>query len=125
MIALDLFRRVKLDKVKLAVVVALVAAFGFDTSARASLYGSDIAIWADSVEKSPRKVRPRFQLAFAYFKAEKCAEAEREFAHAARLDKPDMLLLVDWALALDCLGRTRRRSRSCKEATKLDQPGNA
>ena len=125
MIGLDLLRRVKLDNAKLAAVAVMVAALGFATSARASLYGSDIAIWADSAEKSPRKVRPRFQLAYAYYKAGKCAEAEREFAHAARLDKPEITLLVDWALALDCLGKTEEAIAKLQEAVKLDEPGNA
>jgi Tfp pilus assembly protein PilF len=71
---------------------------------RNQLYGSAIAIWKDTAEKSPGKVRPRFQLAYAYYQAQHCSEAVEQYAKAAELQKPKYDLLLDWALAYDCAG---------------------
>src|SRR5579871_403399 len=74
------------------------------TYQRNELYSSSIAIWRDSAAEAPNKSRPHFQLAFAYYQAGKCADAQQEYAKAAQLDKPDYRLLVDWGLAYDCAG---------------------
>ena len=83
---------------------AVLAIFAFLTWQRNQLWSNDVALWADAAEKSPRKVRPRFQLAFAYYNLGQCARAAGEYATAAGSAKPDATLLVDWALALDCAG---------------------
>jgi tetratricopeptide (TPR) repeat protein len=121
LIGLDAVRRLRMTRATLAAAGAVLLVLGYAAHARASLYGSDIAIWADSVEKSPNKVRPRFQLAYAHMRAGKCAEAESEFAKTAGLGKPDMPLLVDWALALDCLGRTGEAIAKLQQAIALEK----
>ena len=71
---------------------------------RNQLWGDPTAMWSDSVAKSPAKVRPRFQLAAAYYSSGKCADAADQFSRTAQLEKPTAALLVDWALAADCAG---------------------
>jgi Flp pilus assembly protein TadD len=75
------------------------------TYQRSEVWSTPLALWEDSVAKSPAKVRPRFQLAFAQFHQGNCATAVGNFEVASRLATPDYLLLVDWANALDCAGR--------------------
>jgi tetratricopeptide (TPR) repeat protein len=124
LIGLEFARRLRFTRAAAAALGAVLLALGYASHARASLYGSDIAIWADSVEKSPNKVRPRFQLAYAYMQKGQCAEADREFSRTAQLAPPDMTLLVDWALTLDCLGRTDEALAKLQEALKIEPAAN-
>src|SRR5262249_13431072 len=64
-----------------------------------------LALWQDTAAKSPQKLRPRFQYAFALYEEGRCPEASQGYEAAARLGPPRNDLLVDWALALDCAGR--------------------
>jgi Flp pilus assembly protein TadD len=84
------------------VVLGVCAMLTFE---RNQVWASPLSLWHDAVEKSPNKVRPRFQLAFAYYDLGRCAEAAEQYEKASLLGPPDHGLLVDWALALDCMGR--------------------
>ena len=84
-IAVDFLRRWKTRTSTMIAVLGLVvvaeAALSYQ---RNQLYASAMDIWKDTAEKSPGKVRPRFQLAFAYYQAQHCGEAVEEYAKAAR-----------------------------------------
>jgi tetratricopeptide (TPR) repeat protein len=82
------------------------------TYQRSDVWSTPIALWQDTVAKSPAKMRPRFHLAFAQYQAgvasgniAECSTAASNFEAASHLDVPDYRLLVDWANALDCAGR--------------------
>ena len=75
------------------------------TYQRNQLWSNAIDLWKDTASKSPRAVRPRFQLAFAYYVAGACSESAEEFQKAAELEPPKYDLLLDWALAYDCAGK--------------------
>jgi tetratricopeptide (TPR) repeat protein len=94
----------------------VLAAEGAMTYQRNLLWGSAIDIWKDTVSKSPRKLRPRFQLAFAYFQAASCTNAVDEFQKAAALEPPKFDLLLDWALAYDCAGNSPRAIATLQQA---------
>lgn len=85
-----------------AVVLVICAALNYR---RNELWSLPIAIWQDTSEKSPAKVRPRFQLGLAYYEMGQCAPAAENFAAAARLDRPSLALLVDLGVTLGCSGR--------------------
>lgn len=72
---------------------------------RNRVWGSPVALWEDSAAKSPRKMRPHFQLGFTYFSEGRCGAALQQYQAAARLVPPDYRLLVNTGLAFDCLGR--------------------
>ena len=93
---------------------------GEATWQRNQLYADKIAIWKDAVEKSPRKVRPGFHLAYAYYDAGRCAEAEKEFARTASLAPPDYTLLLDWALACDCAGNSNTALEKLQQAAAME-----
>ncbi|MBV9771589.1 MAG: hypothetical protein JOZ32_18605, partial [Bryobacterales bacterium] len=77
----------------------VLLAEGVLTYQRNQLWGSAVDIWKDTVSKSPDKLRPRFQLAFAYFQAGSCTNSVDEFQRASTLEPPTFDLLLDWALA--------------------------
>jgi len=78
-------------------------------------------LWTDTAEKSPRKVRPRSQLAFVYYEQQDCPKAAENYAIASRLAAPDYPLLVNWAYSLDCAGRPEEAIPRLQEATRLEK----
>ena len=121
-VVLELARRMKPSKLAM---IAVVLVLGVLTYQRNLLWGDTIAIWKDSVEKSPRKVRPAFQLAFGYYNDGRCADAIREFERAAGLATPNYDLLTDWALAYDCVGRPAEAAAKVNQALGLEQNAHA
>jgi tetratricopeptide (TPR) repeat protein len=108
-ITVEFVRRWKASRNVFIGVLALVLVVeGAMTYQRNQLWGSAIDIWKDTVSKSPAKLRPRFQLAFAYFQAGGCADAVDEFQKASTLEPAQSDLLIDWALAYDCAGNPQQ-----------------
>jgi tetratricopeptide (TPR) repeat protein len=79
------------------------------------------------VAKSPGKVRPRFQLAFAYYDSvpRQCGLASDNYEIASHLAPPDYRLLVDWGLALDCANRPADALDELQAATRLERDPQA
>jgi len=98
----------------------LVLAMAWGTRSRAELYGDPIALWQDTAEKSPGKSRAHFQLAYAYYEAGRCQQASEEFERTSKLQKPDVRLLLDWALALDCAGNPEQALARLRQAAGLE-----
>jgi Tfp pilus assembly protein PilF len=86
---------------------------------RNQLWGSAVDIWKDTADKSPAKLRPRFQLAFAYYQEQHCGQAVEEFGKAAELQTPQFDLLLDWALAYDCAGHPDEAVGKLKQAALI------
>jgi tetratricopeptide (TPR) repeat protein len=99
LITVELVRRWRVNAAVLGVVLAVA---GFLTWQRAHVWSSALALWTDTVERSPRNVRAVFQLAYAQWRNGQCARASETYGRAAALQPPDDRLLIDWALALDC-----------------------
>jgi len=76
-------------------------------------------MWQDALRSNDSNPRAHFQLAFAYYSDQRCAEALPHFARAAQLQKPDDRLLVDWAYALDCTGDSKQAIQKLKQALPL------
>jgi protein O-mannosyl-transferase len=90
-----------------ALSVVLLAESVF-TYQRNELWANAIDIWKDTVDKSPMKYRPRYQLAFAYYQAGQCSDAAEQFEKTAALTTyRGADLLLDWALADDCAGNSQ------------------
>ncbi len=105
LVVLEPLRRLQFAQAVGACAAALLASTVL-TYQRSDVWSSPLTLWQDSVAKSPNKVRPRFQLAFAqHFQLGDCAAAVGNYEAASRLEAPDYLLLVDWANALDCAGK--------------------
>ena len=106
LVVVDVLARMKIDRQALAVaalVLVLMAAFA--THARAELWSDEVAIWEDTVRKSPEAWRPHFQLAFSYYKAQRYDLALPEFEKTAQLHPSDADMLLDWGLTYDSLNQ--------------------
>jgi Tfp pilus assembly protein PilF len=116
-IAVEFLRRWKPSRNVLIGALALVLVVeGSLTYQRNLLWGSSIDMWKDTVSKSPKKLRPRFQLAMAEFQAGACADSVDEFQEAAALQPPAYDLFLDWALAYDCAGNSQEAIAKLQQA---------
>jgi protein O-mannosyl-transferase len=122
LMSLDLVRRWRppLTTQVTALAAALIV-LGAATVNRNRVWSSSIALWQDSVSKAPNKSRPHFQLAFAHYQEGRCDIAVRHYDRAAELEKPDYRLLLDWALALDCVERPDEAIAKLEQAAALEK----
>jgi tetratricopeptide (TPR) repeat protein len=108
LITAEILVRIRLDDKRLAMVLApiLLVAGGW-TWNRSAVWSSSMALWSDTVEKSPEKARAHFGLATANLSARRYADAVRQYELTK--DGPDFqrdgLFYSNWALALDGVGR--------------------
>jgi len=106
LITVEFLRRWKTSRMVMVAALSLVLIVESGaTYQRNQLWGTGIDLWKDSVAKSPNKVRPRFQLAKAYFDIQHFGEAVDEFQKTAQLAPPTYDLLIDWGLSYDGLGK--------------------
>ena len=121
-ITLEFLRRWKISRNALMAVLALVLVVeGAATYQRNIVWVTPINMWSDTVSKSPHKLRPRFQLAMAYFQAGHYPEALENFEKAAQLEPPNFDLLLDWALAYDGVGKPAEAISKLREAAALEK----
>jgi Flp pilus assembly protein TadD len=119
LVVLEPLRRLQFGPAVGVCAAAILAATTL-TFQRSEVWSSPLALWEDSVAKSPRKVRPRFQLAFAQYQEGDCASASGNFELAAHIEPPEYRLLVDWANALDCAGRQNDAAVEFQKAIQLN-----
>ncbi len=119
LVCLELLRRLEL-KQRLMIEVPVLLLLMWGTYSRSDIWGSPMKLWQDTVAKSPHKVRPRFQLAYAYYERNQCGPAVENYEIASHLAPPDYPLLVDWAEALDCAGRPNEAIEKLEGATHLE-----
>jgi tetratricopeptide (TPR) repeat protein len=120
LITVDFLRRWRPSAPMMAAVLSIVLAVaGTATYFRSQVWSSALAFWEDTVKKSPNNSRARFQLAFAQWHAGNCGGAVKNYEAAAGLTQVDERLLVDWALALDCLNRVDDAVAKLREAARL------
>jgi len=119
LVVLEPLRRLRFRQAAGVCAAALVVSTVL-TYQRSDVWSTPVTLWQDSVAKSPGKVRPRFQLAFAQYQLGECATAAANFEAASHLQPPDWQLLVDWANALDCAGREDEAIEEFTRAIQLD-----
>ncbi len=125
LIAAEFLRRWRTSRNVLVGSLALVLVVeGAMTYQRNLLWGSAVDIWKDTVSKSPDKLRPRFQLAFAEFQSAACADSVDNFQKAAELQPPNYDLLLDWALAYDCAGSPQQAIAKLQQAAAQHPDGH-
>ena len=119
-IVLEFLRRVDVRQPRwmlaLAAVLVIAAAA---THNRNYVWSDKVALWEDTVAKSPNKARDQFQLAQAYFESNDCAKALPHYARSAQLDPRDDRLFTDWGLAYDCLNQTDQAVAKIRHALAL------
>ncbi len=119
LIALEPLRRLSFPQAVGTCTAALIASTVL-TYQRSDVWSSPIALWQDSVAKSPQKMRPRFHLAFAQYQAGDCIGAAANYEAASHIDNLDYRLLVDWANALECAGRGDEAIKQFRNAIQVN-----
>jgi len=120
LICLEFLRRLKWSQI-VGAGVAILAVCSVLTYQRSQVWASPIDLWKDAVAKSPKKWRPRFQLAYAYYDAGDFSRASDAYEATSRLEPPGFNLLVDWALALDAQGRPQDALIKLQQASTLER----
>ncbi len=124
LIAVEFLRRLKFSQI-VGAGAAILLVCTVLTYQRSEVWASSMSLWQDTVAKSPRKVRPRFQLAYAQFETGHCPEAAADYQMASRLAPPDYMLLTDWALALDCAGHEDDALQKLQLAAQMESSAHA
>ena len=83
---LDLLPEKRDARWKTAAAVVLIAALGMFTVFRNTVYRSEVALWEDTVRKSPAKARAWNNLGYAYDLAGRIPDAEAAYLGALRID---------------------------------------
>jgi len=122
LILVDVLSRLKVDRRALAaacLIVALAAAGA--TRVRAAVWANPVALWEDTVRKSPNQRRAHFQLAYAYDQQTRYGLALEQFQKTAELGPLTPDLLLDWGLAYDHLSQFDQALAKIQQAA-LMQP---
>ncbi len=120
LIAIDLLRRLKVERKVLAMGAAvLLVAAALATHARAEVWSSPITLWQDTARQSPNKFRAHFHLAYAYQEEGRNDLAVAEFQKTAELSPPTADLLLDWGLAYDGLNQPEKALEKFRQAAAV------
>lgn len=84
-LCIELFRQMKADHARIAMLTLLLAA-ALLTAQRNLDYRSEIALWQSTAQQSPNKARVHNNLGYAWLLAGNKEEARRKFEHALQLD---------------------------------------
>jgi tetratricopeptide (TPR) repeat protein len=108
------------DRRLLPVLVGIAALAGVITWNRSHVWSSSLALWSDTVEKSPQKARAHFGLAAAEFSAGKYADAVRQYelVKGPEFEK-DGMFYSNWALALHGAGHLPEATKMGRKAVEL------
>jgi tetratricopeptide (TPR) repeat protein len=122
LVAVELLRRWPVrGAVVTAAAGAVLAVFALLTYQRNHVWADSVALWEDTVAKSPHNARAHFQLGVAYYYRGRYDAAVREYEASAKAGKPDYRLLLDWALAEDRLNRPERALDKLRQAAALER----
>jgi hypothetical protein len=120
LVCLEVLRRMKLSQAAWTG-AAVIAVCAILTYQRSAVWSTPLALWQDAAAKSPRKYRPRFQLASAFYESGNCPQAAETFEAASHLQQPAYDLFVDWGLALDCAGKPQDAVVKMLQASMLER----
>jgi tetratricopeptide (TPR) repeat protein len=103
-----------------SVMAAIIVVAGVLTWQRSFVWSSSMALWSDTVRKSPQKSRAHFGLATAEFAARRYGAAAKEYelAQGPEYDR-EGLFYSNWALALRGAGRLSEAIRVGRKAVEL------
>jgi tetratricopeptide (TPR) repeat protein len=121
LVVLEFLRRWKTSAARLAAACAIVLVAASALAwRRNTVWGSEVALWEDTAAKAPHNSRALFQLGMAYYAEGRCSDAAARYAEVARVGESTHRLLVDWALAEDCLGRSEAALDKLQQAARLN-----
>ena len=122
LIVLEALRRLRIGRTALAAVLSAILLIAAAlTYRRNKVWSGAIPLWEDAVSKSPAKARAHFWLGRSYFDVNRCQDASDQFQTVAKLEPPDSRLLIDWALADNCLSRPAEAIAKLERAAALEK----
>jgi len=126
LIVIEFLRRVDVRQPRwMAALAGVLLIAGIATYNRNFVWSDKVALWEDTVAKSPGKSRVEFHLAQAYFERGECDKALPHYERSAVLDSTDYTLFIDWGLAYDCLNQPERALAMFKRAATMKPTAHA
>lgn len=126
LVTAEILRRLTFQRA-VAIGAAVVVVCSILTYQRSRVWASTLTLWQDSVNKAPAEYRPRFQLAYAQFEAAQqtgnhalCGDAAGNYEVAARLKPGQDDELIDWGLALGCVGKWNEAVGKFEQAAQIN-----
>jgi len=98
-----LIQAVKEPSSAMAFACILILSASIATYRRNHLWGSEAALWEDTVAKSPNKLRGYAHLVHGYVSEHRCREALQRLDEWSRRMTLDATLLEHWAFAYECV----------------------
>jgi Tfp pilus assembly protein PilF len=123
LVCCEALRRLKYSQA-VATGAAVLAVMSILTHQRSEVWANPVALWQDSVSKSPNKYRPRFQLAYAQYLIQQCQDSAKSYESASHLGPVQPDLLLNWGLALDCGGRWTEAIDKLQQSLQLEKSAN-
>jgi protein O-mannosyl-transferase len=125
-ITVDLLRRWNVARTPLVVGLTAVSLFaGALSYQRNHVWSSALAFWQDTSAKSPGNSRALFQLAYAQWQNGQCSDAATNYERVSKMKQKDDTVLIDWALALECLNRTDEAVAKLHEGIAINPTAHA
>jgi tetratricopeptide (TPR) repeat protein len=97
----------------------LLVAAAFATYRRNQLWGSEAALWQDTVAKSPNKLRGYSHLVHGLVNEHHCREALQRLDELSRRRSIDPQLLAHWAVAYECVHEPENALAKLQQAALL------
>jgi protein O-mannosyl-transferase len=120
LIMTEFLRRVDVRQSKwMAALAGVLLIAGIATYNRNFVWSDKVALWEDTVAKSPGKSRVEFHLAQAYYERGECDKALPHYERSAALNSTDYTLFIDWGLAYDCLNQPEQALAKFKRAASM------
>jgi Flp pilus assembly protein TadD len=114
------YRHLKPKWIGVGVVCAVVMVFSFWTYTRNSMWSDEVTLWADCVEKSPKKARPHYNLGVVIGSQGKLEEAMGHYTEALRIEPDHVEAHNNLGNALASQGRLKEAMSHFSEALRID-----
>jgi tetratricopeptide (TPR) repeat protein len=102
------------------IAAAMIVAGAVLTRARNAVWADARSLWRDAAEKSPRKLRPHYNLAVALARAGDWEEAEREYRRALSIDPNYVRSYVNLGNLYQRTGRLQEALATCERGAAVD-----
>jgi tetratricopeptide (TPR) repeat protein len=113
------FRYIRQKWVVVGFMCAVVFVFSIWTYQRNMVWKDAVTLWSDNVNKSPKKFRPRMNLADALFKQGKLEKAIFHFQEAIKMDPENEKAHLLLGKAFNALGRVDEAIHHYSEALRI------
>jgi len=109
----------RLHTIGATIFIAVIIVLSFATYSRNKVWGSEIALWRDCVEKSPQKARPHNNLGLALYEQGSIEEAIGHYLKALQIDPQYAKAHNNMGVALLELGRIEDALKHCLKALHI------